>query len=138
MRPLCYGPTAPTVPVVVLPDGQVLEESRDVVAWALANADPLGWLPSGDEVEETERLIGWNDGEFKRSLDRYKYSTRYEDCDPTAERRKGEEFLVALEERLGPRAYLFREAPMLADVCIFPFVRQFAFRRRKWVCVPGF
>ena len=70
-----------TVPVLQLPDGTVLDESRDVMAWALAQADPQGWLAHKDEA-----LIDAFDGDFKHHLDRYKYTSRYEDADAPTHR----------------------------------------------------
>jgi len=76
-----------TVPVLVLQSGEVIDESLDVIDWALNLNDPDNWLRS-KENEETKKLIEINDGEFKHHLDRYKYSTRYEDEDPLIHRQK--------------------------------------------------
>ena len=72
---LALSPKA-TVPVLQLPDGSVLEESLDIMAWALAQSDPEGWLAQGSP-EEAQALIERNDGPFKHLLDRYKYANRH-------------------------------------------------------------
>ncbi|MEL6642775.1 MAG: glutathione S-transferase [Pseudomonadota bacterium] len=117
-----------TVPVLVV-DGQVIEESLDVMRWALAQNDPEGWLEMPDTGWD---LIAKTDGPFKTALDRYKYANRYEGADPTEEREKAALFLQKLDERLGPSPWLFGDAPRLADMAILPFVRQYANTDRDW------
>lgn len=118
-----------TVPVLVLPDGQVVEESLDIMRWALARNDPRGWLAPGDAMFE---LVAINDGPFKQALDRYKYPNRYEGEDALENRGRGLEILTGLEARLAGSAFLCGEAMSLADAAIFPFVRQFAHTDRMW------
>ena len=125
---LAVSPKA-TVPVLVLPDGCVIEESLDIMRWALGCNDPLGWLPPGDKMFE---LVARNDGPFKQALDRYKYPDRYEGEDALENRARGVEFLTALEARLTGSTFLFGEAMSLADAATFPFVRQFAHTDRDW------
>ena len=85
-----YSPKG-TVPVLVLPDGVVIDESRDVMRWALERSDPEGWMaPETGNLAEIESLIDWNDGDFKSNLDRYKYATRYEGVDPIEHRDQAE------------------------------------------------
>ncbi|MXO65031.1 glutathione S-transferase [Altericroceibacterium endophyticum] len=115
-----------TVPVLVLPDGSVLEESLDIMHWALGRNDPEGWL----EGEETE-LIATNDGPFKHHLDRYKYATRH-DSDPEEHRAAAQDILMRLEERLSRSAYLCGDQRRMTDCAIFPFIRQFAATDREW------
>ena len=112
-----------TVPVLVLPD-RVLDESLDVAQWALSQRDPLAWADG--PTEETRVLLQDNDGPFKQHLDRYKYANRYDDVDAREEREQAAKIIARLESRLSAHAYLLGEAPRLADVAIFPFVRQFA------------
>ncbi|MEM8987685.1 MAG: glutathione S-transferase [Pseudomonadota bacterium] len=119
-----------TVPVLQLPDGQVIEESLDMMAWALAKRDPHGWLVADEG--ETRALIAENDGPFKHHLDRYKYPNRYEDAVAQTHRAGGAAFLAKLETRLVDTPYLFGAAETLADVAIAPFVRQFANTDRIW------
>ena len=127
-----FSPKA-QVPVLVLPKGQVLEESMDIMYWALQQADPDGWLaPLQSQGSEVSSLIEANDGDFKRNLDRYKYSTRYEGEDPLQHRTEAETFLKLLDDRLHKHAFLFGDRLSLADVAIAPFIRQFANTDRAW------
>lgn len=109
-----------TVPVLVLPDGEVIDESLDIMRWALARHDPAGWLV-GDSVA----LIETNDGRFKHHLDRAKYPERYA-SDAAIERAACVNLLRALEDRLTASPYLCGAAFGLADAALLPFVRQFA------------
>ncbi|MES0870621.1 glutathione S-transferase [Pseudovibrio sp. SCP19] len=116
-----------TVPVLLLNDGTVIEESLDIMLWALQQNDPQSWLsPETGSLEEMLQLIEEMDGDFKRNLDRYKYSTRYEDTDPDEHYTLAIKELSKLSERLEKSAYLFGNRPALADQALFPFVRQFA------------
>jgi len=121
-----------TVPVLILPDGRVIDESRDIMLWALQQNDPELWLGDSDELlESVNSLIDCNDFEFKENLDGYKYA----DCYPeSAEyyRQKGELFLQQLTERLSQHSYLLGDQISLADMAIFPFVRQFAHVDKNW------
>lgn len=120
-----------TVPVIVLPDGQVLEESLDVMAWALDQNDPEGWRK--DELKaETQALISANDGDFKHHLDRYKYATRYDGAVAEDHRASASIHLETLETSLSQTDQLFGKDPTLADIAIFPFIRQFANTDRAW------
>lgn len=122
-----------TVPVLQTPSGEVLEESLDVMLWALRQNDPFAWLSpeQGNEAEMLE-LIRRCDDEFKPHLDRYKYANRYEDADPVVHRQKAEAFLRELDERLQDHDYLFGSVASLADHAIAPFIRQFANTDRSW------
>ena len=120
-----------TVPVVQLPDGTVLEESRDVMLWALHLNDPDGLL-EGEPSEATAALLDENDGEFKHWLDRYKYADRYPKRSAEDYRSEGCEFLNKLEQRLEHSAFLCGEQMRIADIAIMPFVRQFAMVDKKW------
>ncbi len=72
-----------TVPVLVLPDERVIEESLEIMHWALGRNDPQGWLaPLNDDRDALDAMIAENDGPFKDALDRYKYPTRYEHFRP--------------------------------------------------------
>ncbi|WP_226699156.1 glutathione S-transferase [Qipengyuania gaetbuli] len=110
-----------TVPVLVLPDGSVFEESLEIMHWALAQDDPEGWLDRKDDD-----LVAANDGPFKHGLDRYKYHTRYEDVDSEAHRELCIAHVARLEERLADQPFLSGQARGFTDIAIFPFVRQFA------------
>lgn len=130
---LACSPKA-TVPVLVLPDGQVLEESRDIIGWALALNDPDMWLPDpGDTMHrESSRLVDENDASFKQSLDCYKYAERYPEHPADYYRSQGELFLGKLELRLDQHARLCGERISVADISIFPFIRQFAHVDKAW------
>jgi len=122
-----------TVPVLQLADGTVVDESIDVMLWALGNADPEGWLVPGAEPEgDVMALIAVNDGDFKHHLDRYKYAARYDGADPVIHRSAACDFIAMLEARLAASDYLFGDAPTLADFAILPFVRQFAHVDTAW------
>ena len=122
-----------TVPVLQLPDGTVLEESLEVMHWALQQADPDQWLPANDEQNDNCRnLIAECDGPFKHHLDRYKYASRYEDCDPLEHRAQAETFLAKLDDILKGQDFLGGNKPGLADHAIFPFIRQFSIADPKW------
>lgn len=122
-----------TVPVVVLPDGTVIDESFDVMLWALARHDPDGWLnPEQGTPDDMLALIARSDGEFKTNLDLYKYPNRHGDEDPNVAREAGACFLRQLDERLAASDFLFGNRISLADMAIAPFVRQFANVDRDW------
>lgn len=116
-----------TVPVLVLRDSAVIDESLAIMHWALARNDPENWL-----VGEDRALIEANDGPFKHALDRYKYPSRYPDCIADEHRAKGLLFLRELEQRLEGSANLTGPHRTLTDIALFPFVRQFAHTDRAW------
>lgn len=120
-----------TVPVLVLDNGQVLDESLDIMSWALQQNDPEYWLETA-WLKDAETLIQWNDGEFKYYLDRYKYADRYPDFSALEYRRQAERFLAELELRLHQNAYLCGNHFSLADAAILPFIRQFAAVDSVW------
>jgi glutathione S-transferase len=114
-----------TVPVLQLLDGTVIEESREIMIWALEQQDPQGLLHDA-ALHEANALIDKNDNEFKYWLDCYKYADRHLEMSQTEYRQKGEEFLQLLEELLTKNSYLLGKGITLADIGIMPFVRQFA------------
>lgn len=116
-----------TVPVLVLPDGTVIDESLAIIRWALARRDPEGWL-AGDDAA----LIAANDGVFKHHLDRAKYPGRYDEDGVTDHRAAAFALLAPLEDRLAQAAYLCGPARALTDIALFPFIRQFAHIDREW------
>ena len=124
-----------TVPVIVDLDGTVIEESLDVMAWALAKNDTGGWLsPEHGSRANMDALIAECDGPFKSALDRYKYPGRYESEGIVRDdqRALGFVFLEKLDAQLAGRAHLFGDRVSYADIAIFPFVRQFANTDRTW------
>ncbi len=129
---LAASPSA-TVPTLVPPGAPAIDESLDIMLWALNRNDPEGWLkPETGSYEAMLSLIADNDGPFKVHLDRYKYHVRHVDCDPLAERAEASVFLCDLETRLQAATWLFGAHAGLADMAILPFVRQFANVDRDW------
>lgn len=126
---LAMSPKA-TVPVLQLPDGKVVEESLDIMRWALSLNDPEKWLSNKDEA--TQRLLEINDGVFKQSLDRYKYADRYPDHSADYYRQQAEIFITQLNRRLSMHDFLLDNQPRLVDMAILPFVRQFAHVDKSW------
>ncbi|MHB1084666.1 MAG: glutathione S-transferase [Thiobacillus sp.] len=119
-----------TVPVLQLVDGTVLEESLDIMRWALAQNDTAHWL-TDDETEHA--LIALNDDAFKPLLDRYKYSGQASDHPAEHDRDAAVDLFVApLNQRLGQSHYLLGDTPTLADMAIVPFIRQFAGVDGEW------
>ena len=120
-----------TVPVLELTDGRVIDESLDIMMWALSVNDTGKWLKNGS-AEDIRHLIQWNDGEFKYYLDRYKYADRYPEHTEQYYREKAAFFLIDLEKRLSKQAFLCGEDCSLADMAILPFIRQFANVNAEW------
>lgn len=117
--------TSPSGTVPCLRAGDlVIDESLDIMIWALQQNDPAGWL---DMPDAGHALIAAADGPFKQALDRTKYATRYPNAEPEAERAKAHVFLHRLNDQIGSRRFLFGDTPSLADMAILPFARQFAF-----------
>lgn len=124
-----------TVPVIVDVTGNVIDESLDVMAWALAQRDSENWLnPEQGSRADMDALVVECDGPFKRALDRYKYPNRYEDEGIVREEQRslGLTFLETLNARLTRRKHLFGDRVSYADIAIFPFIRQFANTDRAW------
>jgi len=128
-----------TVPVLVLPGGEVIDQSLDVMLWALRRKDPEGWLSSARaSLDDMLALVAGNDGEFKRSLDRYKYPNRYPkesagDAQAFAllHRAQGAAWLAGLDGMLDG-GWLYGARASLADMALLPFVRQFAHTDAAW------
>ena len=122
-----------TVPVLNV-DGLVIDESLEIMQWALAQHDPQDWLLKDDPQGQRAiaALIEENDQRFKVHLNRYKYAERYPEQPMAFYRAEGEVFLRKLDELLEGRDYLLTDHPSLADVALMPFVRQFAHVDREW------
>ncbi len=122
-----------TVPVLVL-EGQVLEQSLDIMHWALAQNDPDNWLliDDGDGRRDIQALIEENDHVFKQHLDRYKYFVRHPEYPQEHYRQLGEVFLQKLEARLQHRDFLVTDRLSLADIAVAPFIRQFSAVDPDW------
>lgn len=122
-----------TVPVLVLASNEVLEQSLDIMDWALQQSDVDEWIIQDQAGQKlTADLIATNDGAFKQSLDKYKYAIRFPENPPEIYRAQGEEFLQRLEILLQQNTYLCRNTISKADVAIFPFVRQFSMVDENW------
>jgi len=122
-----------TVPILVLNDGTVLEESLDIMLWALSQNDPDNWLPTTEaEQDKVKHYINYCDNEFKTHLDHYKYADRYPEHSAEYYRQQGESFLKELDHQLTTKPYLCGQQVSLADIAIFPFIRQFAYVDKTW------
>ncbi len=127
-----------TVPVLVLEDGTSIDESWQIVQWALAQNDPDNWLGKSQQGDnsalllDAEILIESNDYSFKLDLDHYKYADRYPEHDQTYYRQACEEFIEDLEEMLKQKPYLIADHLSLADIGVFPFIRQFSLVDIDW------
>jgi glutathione S-transferase len=119
-----------TVPVLVLDNGLVLEQSLDIMEWALERSDPQRWLAGRTATHQA--LVARCDTEFKHHLDRYKYPNRYQLPDGLAHREQGSAFLATLDERLQQQACLQGDDWAWSDAAIAPFVRQFAHTDPDW------
>lgn len=118
-----------TVPVLELAEGGsskrlVIEESRQILDWALQQKDPQGLL--NVDLVSAQALLDRNDNEFKHWLNRYKYADRHPELSQLEYRQQGQVFLQELEHLLGKNRYLLEDHISIADIGIMPFVRQFA------------
>ncbi|NMY72148.1 glutathione S-transferase [Pseudomonas sp. WS 5414] len=122
-----------TVPVLDL-HGRVIDESLEIMHWALEQHDPDNWRLIGVPEAQTQMaaLIAENDQVFKVHLNRYKYAERYPEAPMEHYRAQGEVFLAQLDRLLQERRYLLAAHPSLADMALLPFVRQFAHVDREW------
>lgn len=116
-----------TVPVLVLPNHQVLDESWDIVLWATQLNDPDNWCGKVNAfVEPATRLVSETDVAFKPWLDKYKYADRFPQQAEVYYRQQCELFLAHLEARLRHSRWLLGDRLSIADIGVFPFIRQFA------------
>ncbi len=113
-----------TVPVLITTDNIVIDESLDIILWSLNECVDQKWLPR--DCSQELKIIKKNDNEFKKWLDRYKYHDRYPDKSKKFYRKKCGTFLNDYEIQLSKSKYLSGNQFNIVDVCIFPFVRQFA------------
>lgn len=124
-----------TVPVLQLIDGEILDESLNIMYWALTQSPQtikVQQLMNPDSLAQAKQLIKENDEQFKANLDRYKYSIRFPEKSEGQYRADCEVFLVKLEKLLEQHAFLCSEQLTVADIGIFPFIRQFAGVDRQW------
>ena len=129
-KPQAFLATSPsaTVPCLKM-DEAIIDESFDIMLWALNQNDSEGWLnmPGAgfDLIEEA-------DGPFKIALDRYKYASRHAGVDTDEEQHKAGLFLHRLNRMLDDKDWLFGASPTMADMAMLPFVRQFAHVDLTW------
>ena len=115
-----------TVPVLVTPGGEVIDQSMDIMRWALSRNDPDGWLRAV-EPQAAQRWITLNDDTFKPLLDRYKYAERHPEMSAAEHRAHAlAAMLHPMEAQLQQTRWLLGPHISIADVALFPFVRQFA------------
>ena len=129
-----------TVPVLHLSDGTVIDESRDIMLWAMKNNDPESWYIGLDNLLKlkVDKMITHIDDNFKPLLDRYKYANHYPDYSEQEYRKSAERFISQLDRLLSKNTYLFGDNISLADVAVFPFIRQFAFVDKNWFDNSGY
>lgn len=112
-----------TVPVLILENETVIDQSLDIMRWALEQSDPDGWLTTNGD-----NLIHYNDTQFKPMLDGYKYAQHNSD----AYRDKAHDYLQQLNTLLSQNHYFLNDKISIADVAIFPFIRQFYMVDQNW------
>jgi len=118
-----------TVPVLLLKDGKVLDESLDIMQWAIKQGEQKLYE---DKLNEQNQLIKYNDTKFKYWLDKYKYHVRYLEHSREYYQRKCSKTLAEYDMRLRGNAYLMGDRIRLADIAIFPFIRQCANVDQNW------
>ena len=118
-----------TVPVLLLKDGKVLDESLDIMRWAIKQGEQK---LCEDKLNEQNQLIKYNDTKFKYWLDKYKYHVRYLEHSREYYQRKCSKTLAEYDMRLRENAYLMGDRIGLADIAIFPFIRQCANVDQNW------
>lgn len=122
-----------TVPVLVLPSGEIIDQSWEIMLWALNQRDPDDWWPQDVDIRnEIEKLVAANDLQFKPLLDRYKYSVRYPELSTVEHRSMAEKFIENIEERLTAGIFLMGSKLTVVDVAVFPFLRQFVAVDDNW------
>ncbi len=123
-----------TVPVLILTDGGVIDESIEIIHWAIKQQDKDNWYIelSDDEKQSIDELINTCDHNFKKHLDHYKYADRNTEFTQCHYRQQCEVFLQQLEYLLQQQTYLSSNTITLADMAIFPFIRQFASVDKCW------
>ena len=126
-KPAAFLAASPSATVPCLQADTIIDESRDIMLWALRQSDPLGWLTT-----DADPLIDACDGPFKTALDQTKYNVRYPDIPLEDARSRASDWLMTLNDRLALTPYLLGERMSLADAAILPFVRQFAHIDRPW------
>lgn len=129
---LAVSPQA-TVPVFVIDETTSMDESWDIMKWALQQNDPDNWLGESNKYQlAAEKLIWVNDNSFKQDLDQYKYAERFPEHTPEYYRARCENFLEQLNTMLEENKFLLAECITIADVAVFPFIRQLSMVDKQW------
>lgn len=133
-QPMLDASPKGTVPVIILDNGHVIDESLDIMCWALSHSDPDNLLLNGKprQQEIAKALIDTNDSVFKPWLDKYKYADRHPEQSEQFYRTEGEKFIAQLEHLLTKNQQLLSDSTSIADYAIFPFIRQFAGVDKNW------
>ena len=118
-----------TVPVILTKNKNVIDESLDIMIWALNKKNNQTWLNKDNKEID---LINFNDTEFKKWLDKYKYHDRYPENSKESYRDKCNVILAKYENNLNNNQYLMSNKISIVDIAIFPFIRQFANVDYKW------
>ena len=118
-----------TVPVLITADGKVIDESLEVMLWALKQSDVDNWLA---DLIQSQTLIQTNDEEFKPLLDRYKYADRYPELSAQQHRDLTLPYIKSLNDSLSEHRFLIGNQICLADIALFPFIRQYASVNKAW------
>lgn len=121
------------MPALVLSENDFMTESWGIVKWALTQNDPENWLGENNHFQQAaDKLVEVNDASFKKDLDRYKYADRYPEHTMETYRLRCETFLDKLNRLLEAHTFLLADTLTLADIAIFPFIRQFAMVDKAW------
>ena len=129
---LLHASARGTVPVLVL-NNKVIDQSMDIMHWALSRRDPDNWLSASTKINtNTLQLITENDNIFKLHLDHYKYADQHPQHSAEYYRTQGEHFLIKLEQQLNTHRYLSGPKLSIVDISVFPFIRQFAHVDKDW------
>ncbi len=122
-----------TVPVLILDDGNVIDESIEIIEWCIKKKKNIFTETlNSDQELFTEDAIKLFDEKFKFHLDRYKYATRYEDVDEILHRESCVEILKTMENKISNKIFFYTDHLNKIDICILPFIRQFRIANPEW------
>ena len=122
-----------TVPVLILDDGNVIDESIEIIEWCIKKKKNIFTETlNSDQELFTEDAIKLFDEKFKFHLDRYKYATRYEDVDEILHRESCVEILKTMENKISNKFFFYTDHLNKIDICILPFIRQFRIANPEW------
>ena len=122
-----------TVPVLLLDDGTVIDESIEIIKWCINKKKNIFNETLNKQQELfAEHAIKLFDEKFKFHLDRYKYATRYEDVDEILHRESCIEILKNIEKEISNKECFYTNNVNKIDICILPFIRQFRIANPEW------